>query len=402
MNPTMSIPSGVDYPSLAHAQDRAEFFSGLREASPVVQNSRGEYLVTRWGEMSHVLQHPEIFSSRNDLVIKEGWPSLTNGGYETKSMIMTDPPDHGPKRKLGAAPFAPKRLKAYEATIQGYVDRLIDGFADRGEADLIEEFADPLPRLVVAKLLLGVDDADLEKLGRWTKSEAIFTRYLPEADQAHHASLMNDLRQWIAGFVDDRLAAPSDDAISELARNQLEREGKVNRGFLISECSTLLMAGMVTTAHAIGLALRLLLDHPSVLERVTANPSRIPAAFEESLRLEPPLPASPRQCIQDTELGGVPIPAGASLMLLFAAANRDPQRFERPDEYDIDRPDTRAHFTFAGGVHSCLGAPLSRAEARIGIETLLRRCRNLRLVERGPRLTSVMNNGWANLKVAFD
>ena len=160
----------------------------------------------------------------------------------------------------------------------------------------------------------------------------------------------------------------------------------MNRAFLISECSTLLMAGMVTTAHAIGLTLRLLFDHPDVLERVQADPALIPAAFEESLRFEAPLPASPRQCIQDTELGGVPIPAGSSLMLLFAAANRDPRRFENPDEFNIDRPDARAHFTFAGGVHTCLGAPLARAEGRIGIETLLRRCENLRLLERSPRL----------------
>jgi cytochrome P450 len=402
MSTITSIPSRVDYPSLAHAQDRHEFFATVRETAPVVQNLRGEFLVTRWEEMRHVLQNPQIFSSRNDIVIKEGWPSLTGDGYHSKSMIMTDPPDHAPKRKLGAAPFAPKRLHDYESTIQRYVDQLIDGFIDKGEADLIEEFGDLLPRMVVAKLLLGVDDTDVKKLGPWTKSEAIFTRYLPEADRPLHSGLIDELRGWITGFVDDRLATPGDDVISELARKQFERDGKVNRGFLISECSTLLMAGIVTTAHAMGLFYNLLFEHPDVMERLKVDPSRIGAAFEESLRLEPPLPASPRQCIQDTELGGVAIPAGASLMLLFAAANRDPRRFNRPDEFDIDRKDSRAHFTFAGGVHTCLGAPLSRAEVRLATETLLRRCENLRLIERGPRMNSVMNNGWTRLKVAFD
>ncbi len=402
MSTITNVPSEVDYPSLAHAQDRHDYFRELRETAAVVQNSHGEYLVTRWEEMRHVLQNPQIFSSRNDLVIKEGWPSLTGDGYEGKSMIMTDPPDHAAKRKLGAAPFAPKRLSAYEATIQTYVDQLIDNFVDDGEADLIEDFSDMLPRMVVAKLLLGVDDTDVKKLGPWTKSEAIFTRYLPEEDRPFHSGLMDEFRAFVTGYVDERLAEPGDDAISELARHQFERDGKVNRAFLISECSTLLMAGIVTTAHAMGTFFNLLFEHPDVMQRLKDDPSRIGVAFEESLRFEPPLPASPRQCIQDTVLGGVEIPAGASLMLLFGAANRDPRKFDAPDEYDIDRKDVRAHFTFAGGVHSCLGAPLARAEVRIATETLLRRCPNLRLIERGPRLESVMNNGWSRLRVAFD
>jgi cytochrome P450 len=386
------------FPTLEQARCPYPLYRELRdERCPVACSDRGEYLVSRHEDVTFALRHPEIFSSD----VGAGGPRENAGGY--LAMLNSDPPEHAAKRRLAFEPFRPGRMKAQIPMIERVVDGLIDDFADAGEVDFNARFAVPLPIIVTARLM-GLPPADYEQIRDWSTLEGSGTVYLPE--DRRHAEVAKDGRMvaYITQLLADRRERPGDDVLSEMIAAQIERDGEYDEVALTAEAAVLLLGGIVTTAHMICSALLLLLRNPERMAGIRADPARIPALLEESLRLESPVQWRPRRCTVETELGGVTIPAGSRVLLLLAAANRDERKFDAPDAFDETRDNVKQHTAFGLGAHFCLGAPLARLEGRIAFERLLGRLDEIRLAvpaEQIDPIPSVLFRAPSRLPITF-
>jgi cytochrome P450 len=289
--------------------------------------------------------------------------------------------------------------------IRGYADELIDRFIGRGECDFRPEFADVLPIYVISHIL-GFSAEDVPLFERWGKSESQGIRYLSEERVQQELELQRQADVYITAALEQRLAAPTDDFLTELMQAQIEVDGEIDMEYLIAEGKTLLFAGNVTTAHMLASTMALLCEHPADLERVRADSSLLKPMCEESLRIESPLQWHLRVCLEDTELGGVAIPQGALVAVLYGAGNRDGERFPEPDSFKIDRGGEIKHqLAFGYGPHLCLGAPLARLEGQIAFERLLARLDNIRIVPEKSDLRHIESTRFRaprRIHIAFD
>ena len=311
--------------------------------------------------------------ARSAEVVAAGLP----GPEFARHMLVVDPPDHTRLRKLVAAAFTPRRIEQLRDRVQSIVDDLLDQVAAAGpdtRVDLVAAFAFPLPFTVICELL-GVAEADRAALG-----SALITLLAPTAtpeayERAKDAS--ETVVAMLGALVAANRATPGDDLVTALisARDGDER---LTEQELLSTIFQLIVAGHDTTASLLGNGTVALLRHPVQLAALRNDPNRIPAAVEEMLRYDPPVPHSTfRYATEPVEIAGVVIPEGAQVIISLAAANRDPARWSKPDDLDIGRD--HRHLAFGHGIHFCLGAPLARMEAQIGFTSLLRRFPQLRL-----------------------
>ncbi|MEV0253764.1 cytochrome P450 [Streptomyces sp. NPDC050732] len=292
-------------------------------------------------------------------------------------LLIADPPHHTRLRKLITREFTMRRVEALRPRIQEITDDLLDEMLLRGETaatrrgDLLEALAFRLPITVICELL-GVPDIDRNAFRRL--SNGIVASPTQEEEAAAFVEL--------AGFLDDlvatKRAAPGDDLLSALIRTTGEEDGdRLSPDELRAMAFVLLIAGHETTVNLIGNAVHALFTHPDQLAALRADMSLLDSAIEEALRFEGPLEAATyRFATEDTELGGLVIPAGSVVRIGLAAADRDPARFPEPDRFDIRRA-SQGHVAFGYGLHHCLGAPLARIEAKIALGSLLERCPDL-------------------------
>jgi cytochrome P450 len=334
--------------------------SGLphAEAKPV-------FMVYRHEEVAQMLRDNETFSS--SIIIDTFGDALGK-----HVMLGMDEPEHGRHRALVSKAFSQKALARWEDELVGKVgNELIDRFADRGHADLRAEFTFPYPTQIIAGLL-GLPRADYPQFQRWSIAllAILFNR-----ERGLAAS--EALREYFVPILADRRAQPRDDLISGLAQAEIEGE-KLSDEEIFSFLRLLLPAGVETTYRSLGNLLIGLLSNPDQLDAVRADRSLLPQAIEEAVRWEPPLLTITRVATRDTELGGVPIPAGSSVMPVLGAANRQDDRYPDPDRFDVFRQ-ARAHIGFGHGVHVCLGMHLARLEMRVALNLLFDRLPNLRL-----------------------
>jgi cytochrome P450 len=370
---TVSVEQEPVYPALEHAECPFPLFSHLRGEHPVyeVPGREGEFLVTRHEDLTYVTSHPELFSSTpHNVPWSPGW---------SETMIAQDPPDHTATRKIAQRSFTPAKVRSYEPVITGIVDELIDDFIDKGEVEFCTAFANPLS-LYVTCALMGLPRED----GSWLERllapfEAQGIRYYSTERQQIQEENGALAVQYLRNHVLDRIANPGADMISELVRNHTEATGgDPNIDYLAVETNVMLAGGLTTSGHLFASAMSLLVQSPEKLAQVRDNRALIPRMLEEVLRLESPAQYQPRYATEDTELGGVPIPQGACLLIIYAAANRDPERFECPDEFRIERDNVQKHVAWGHGAHFCLGAPLARVEGRIAFERLFDRLDDIR------------------------
>lgn len=394
----MAAPSRhVDYPSLAAAECPFPVFAHLREDGGVHQvPGQDEFLIAGHEQVSHVLRHPEIFSSSTPLNA-EAQP-----GWEM-SVFSSDPPDHTVKREIAYRSFNPRRLKQYTPMIQGVVDDLIDDFIDDGEVEFVGQFANGMSSRVMFNIL-GMDADDAAWIARIT-FEGAGVRYLPEDRQEAQAVDGGRVNEYMSKLVAERIDDLGDDAISDLIRGHRERTGSDNLAYLAAESAVVLLGGVLTSAHLTGSALGLLLQHPEQMALVRADHSLIPRMLEEALRLESALQFMSRWTTQETELDGVRLPAGSLVLVLFASANRDACVFAEPERFDVTRDNVKKHLGFGLGPHFCLGAPLARLEGDLSFRTLFTRLGEIRLAEGKNdfrHIESAFNRGPSTLYLEFD
>ncbi len=299
------------------------------------------------------------------------------------TMLRSDPPDHTRLRRLVAKAFTARRVAALRPRVQEIADRLLDAVAPAGRADLVADFALPLPVTVIGELL-GVPVDDRRDFQRWTDAMLVRGETLPdpavvdEAWQRMHAYLTKHLRT--------KRARPGDDLLSALISAH-DEERRLSHDELIAMTFLLLVAGYVTTVNLIGGGIAALLTHPAQLSLLRERPELLPDAVEEFLRHDGPVnPGIARFAREDVRIAGVTIPRGATVVIASAIADRDPARFADPDRLDITRGDS-GHLAFGHGIHYCLGAPLARLEGRIAVAAVLRRLPGLALAVPPAELT---------------
>ncbi len=381
----MSAPgfgAGNPFANPAFLANPYPVYAMLRATSPVLRppipgyEGPGVAALTRYQDVESVLRDPRFSVDRTRAHVFQAFSDrfprqLLLGPDGFRTMLMMDPPDHTRLRHLVNRVFTPRRVEErLRPRIEALVDELLAPVRERGELDLMRDFAEPLPAIVIAELL-GVPAKDHRQFKAWSSellAEGPARAFEPGA-QERTAALFGRLREYMRGIVDERREAPGEDLISGMLEAQAERDA-LSEGELISTSLLLLIAGHETTTNLIGNGLLALLRNPDQLERLRREPGLLENAIEELLRYDSPVQATVRIATEDVALGGTTIPKDAVAVVLLGAANRDPAEFPEPDRLDLARENVR-HLSFGLGTHFCLGAGLARLEARLAFRGLL-------------------------------
>lgn len=345
------------------------------------------YVVTRHHDIERVFMDTDTFSAAPaqmplvDLDPEVGQILLDGGHRPQPSMVSLDEPAHQRLRGPAARAFTPKRVAEMAPVIRQLTRDLLDDVGDADVFDLVAALTFPLPASTIFSLM-GVPPHDWAQMKQWCGSRVALGWGKPApAEQLQIASAMVAYRRYLRELVALRSEEPSDDLASALAAIHLEDPDELTLDEAASILFSLSFAGHETSNNLIANAVRRLLEHRSSWEALVADPNGIPGAVDEVLRFDPSVAVWRRLARRETSIGGVPIPAGAKLYLWLAAAGRDPERWDEPDRFDIERSDAARHLAFGKGFHFCLGANLGKLEARIAIEELAARFPNLSLVD---------------------
>jgi cytochrome P450 len=369
--------------SPAFIRDPYPVYERLRNTDPVHLTEHAAFLVSRHAEVSLVLRDKRFgkdFVARS--LRRYGPKIMEEPVFRSMShwMLQQDPPDHTRLRGLVVKAFTARRVEDMRPRIQQIVDQTIDAVKDRGEMDLIEDFAFRLPVTIICDML-GIPEEHREVFYKGSRDGGRLLDPVPmtpeEIAQANAGNAM--AKMYFQQLFELRRRNPGDDLTTQLV--QAEEDGsKLTNEELTANIILLFGAGHETTVNLIGNGLLALHRNPDQLALLKANPSLITGAIEEFLRYDSSVQLTGRVALEDIDdLGGKRIPKGESVLCLLGSANRDPAIYpDRPDRLDITRPNVRP-LSFGGGIHHCLGAQLARIEAEIAISTLLRRLPELRL-----------------------
>ena len=292
-------------------------------------------------------------------------------------MVTMDPPDHTRARSVLSRLLTPARLKENQEFLWNLADEQLDEFVDRGECEFLDAYSRPYSLLAVANLL-GVPEADHEEF------RAVFGNSHTVGNLEHDPAAINPLDfldEKFHYYIEDRRREPRGDVLSDLAAAKYPDGSTPEVVDVVRTATFLFGAGQETTAKLLGAALQILCDRPDLQQQLRDDRSLIPAFIEETLRMESPVKTTYRLARKSTCVGGVDVPAGTTVMVAPGAINRDPNRFENPHEFRLDRPNVREHIAFARGVHTCPGAPLARVEGRVSLERILDRMADIRANE---------------------
>ena len=385
--------------------DPYPIYARLRAEAEVQKTDAGIWLVLGYDPAVQILRDHDRFSvdhrNRHDTpeLIEKLGPTAADRGMEN-IMLFKDPPDHTRLRGLVNKAFTPRIVGAMRARIEEIANALIDEVTERGEMDVIEDFAYPLPVTVIAEML-GIPEADRNDFKRWSRQVApILDPIISEEVFFKVAEAGLALAAYFDELVAKRRTDPREDLITELIRAEDEGD-RLTLEELRATLILLLVAGHETTMNLIGNGLLALLRNPVEADRLSADPSLAKTATDELLRYDGSVHLTARTAIQDVEIAGEHISKGEMAIVLLGAANRDPAQFVDPDRLDVGR-DPNRHLAFSAGGHFCVGATLARGEGQIAFETLLQRLPGLKLVDHDPPYRATITlRGLEALPVAF-
>ena len=374
-------------------EDPYPTYQRLREEAPAYHNpDMGFWALSRFDDVLAAYRDWETYTSTQGVAIEEV------GTSSAPSMIGMDPPDQTKLRKLVVRAFTPQRAGALEPRVRGLTTGFLDTFVEAGECDLIARFAALLPSDVISTLL-GAPPADHEDLRVWTETLMHREDGVSKPPAAADDAATNLLGRF-AELIQEKRKRPGEDLISALLEAELDGRRLLDREIL-GFCFLLISGGNETTEKLIANSVHQLARHPEQRAKILADPSRIPAAVEESLRFRSPTQYMVRASTRDVGIHGCRIPAGEKMVLLIGAANHDPRQFEFPERFDIERSMER-HLAFGFGVHFCLGARLARLEARVALEEIHRRLPDYEVDESGVSVVHAGNvAGLATLPIHF-
>jgi cytochrome P450 len=394
---TLFDPFDPQYVADPHA-----FFARLRATAPVqsatLRDGQVVWLLTGYAEAEAAFADPRLVKDPRNARSLEGLARMPVRPeamqYLRANMLSRDPPDHIRLRRLVSKAFTPRMVEQLRPRVQAIADSLLDTVVGRGKMDLIDAYAFPLPITVIAEML-GIPAADRAQFRDW--SDALLTAFGPVPAGPAAVAAAKGLRRYLEARFEERRRAPTEDLITGLLQAE-EAGDKLSQEELQGMVFLLLVAGYETTANLIGSGVLALLQHPDQLARLRSDPALLPSAVEELLRFCAPVTTSSlRYAAEDVTTGDVVIPKGDMVLVVIAAANRDPARFPSPEGLDITRADNK-HLAFGHSIHFCLGASLARLEGEIALGTLLHRMPDLRLGVAPEALTWRPNFAWRGLE----
>ncbi|MFJ3586411.1 cytochrome P450 [Streptomyces sp. NPDC090127] len=387
MSTTPAEPPAPELFTWEFATDPYPAYAWLREHAPVhratLPSGVEAWLVTRYADARQALADQRLSKNPEHHAESAHAKGRTGIPGERKAELMThllniDPPDHTRLRRLVSKAFTPRRVAEFAPRVQELTDRLIDSFAAKGEADLIHEFAFPLPIYAICDLL-GVPEEDQDDFRDWA---GMMIRH-GGGPRGGVARSVKKMRGYLAELIHRKRLDPGDDLISGLIKASDHGE-HLTENEAAAMAFILLFAGFETTVNLVGNGLYALLRHPEERARLQASIAAgerdlLETGVEELLRYDGPVElATWRYAMEPLTIGGQEIPAGDPVLVVLAAADRDPARFHEPDTLDLSRRDNQ-HLGYGHGIHYCIGAPLARLEGQIALATLLTRLPDLRL-----------------------
>lgn len=295
-----------------------------------------------------------------------------------------DPPKHTAHRALLGRLITPKRLKENEEFMWRLADQQLDTFIEKGQCEFVRDYAQPFTLLVVADLL-GVPEEQHEQFRLELQGDHGPIGNRKQGEAIAHSPL-EFLYERFTAFIEERRREPRNDVMTSLATATFPDGTLPEVHDIMLIAANLFAAGGETTARLLSVMFQMFGERPEIQKQLRDERNRLPNFIEECLRLETPLQSTFRLARKASKIGELEIPAGTTVMLLPAAANRDPRRYENSDDFRLDRPNWRQHLAFGSGVHACAGAPLARAEARVTADRLLNRLSDIRVseAEHGP------------------
>jgi cytochrome P450 family 144 len=369
------------------------YYRELRTTHPVHEVIPGTFLVTRMDLIHEVVGTPEVFSSTAPGFLHRGdhpsaalrsivpGTSLPVDGAAIPGVLATaDPPDHERQRRVLTKKFSAASIRAMEPAFRALVSDTLQAIGPGGRCEWMAQVAEPLPMVMVARLL-GFDDEQAPQLKQLGYAMVERIGGLVPDERFHHldAAGLEDMAPVIEAYSRAREdpTAYRDGILASVA--QAANDGDLDDLEAIGILTLLIAAGGESTTSLLGTAVRILAERPDLQDQLRADRTLVPTFVEEALRYDPPFRGHYRVVTRDTALGDVNLPAGAHLVLMWPAANRDDAAYTQPDEVQLDRPNPRYHLGFGWGIHLCIGAPLARLEAKVAIDTLLTRTRHFRI-----------------------
>ncbi|MCI0814690.1 MAG: cytochrome P450 [Chloroflexi bacterium] len=401
--PVKDWTTDYDIFDAGYVKDPFPVWDELREKCPVAHTERwgGSWMPTTYEDLRKIAANVEIFSSRNPLVANDGEPTEEVGAELEEQFsvgappISSDPPIHTWSRALLLPKFSIKEVARYEEETRELCRSLIDGFVDKGRADAAADYAQQIPSRVIASML-GIPQ---ERAGDFTDWVRGFLEYgLTNVDLRSGAAMQ--ILSFLNEQIQERQANPGDDLISYLLEAKTEgAPDPIPPTHVLGTCFLLLVAGIDTTWSSIGSAMWHLAQNPDDCKRLIDEPELITSAVEELLRAYSPVTMA-REVTRDAEYNGCPMQENDKILMNFPAANRDPAKFDKPDEVILDR-EVNPHIAFGVGIHRCAGSNLARMEMKVAIEEWLKRIPEFRLEDpeavtwaggqvRGPRKCAVV------------
>ncbi|CAM5446783.1 MULTISPECIES: cytochrome P450 family protein [Streptomyces] len=391
-------------------RDPHAVYAHLRDSAPVCPMSpphgNETYLVTRYDDARAALSDPRL--SKDMYGAMDAYRRIFGDSSVAldDNMLNSDAPKHTRLRRLVNSAFTPRRVEALRPRIEEIVRDLLDECPARERFDLLPAFAFPLPIIVICDLL-GVPPEDRTRMQRLSTTVAQ-TGFGEEAKRAQQQA-EEGLHAYFTDLLTAKRARPGDDLLSALIAAR-DNDGGLTESELVSTAFLLMFAGHKTTAYLIGNAVHHLLSHPAQLRAVREDPELIRAAVEELVRYDGSVESATfRYATEDVEYGGTLIPKGALVQIALSSANRDPRKFDAPNELDVRRPGNAqdAHLGFGHGSHYCLGAPLARLETQLALTRLFERFPRMALADPAgePRWLEVpfpAFRGLAELPVVLD
>ena len=391
-------------------EEMPEIMRWLRKHDPVHWSEKdGLWVVSRFEDVAYVSKHQELFTSA------QGVRPANN----TKlGLIDEGEPRHGELRKLINRGFTPRMVRKLEEVFLEITTEAIDAIAQKGECDFVEDIAVPLPLLLIAEMI-GIRKEDRRSFHEWSDAMIAGDGNFDKPDIiAKAGAAFLAYSNYVTEIIEDRRANPRDDLVSILVGakdgGMLENFGNDDRaalGFseehqalandeLIMMLVLLMVAGNETTRNALSGGMALLIENPDERQKLIDDPSLIPSACEEMVRLVSPVHSFARTVVEDTELHGQPLKKGEKVLMLYPSANHDPEQYEDPERFDVTR--NPQHLGFGIGTHFCLGANLARMELRVAFRELLRRLPDMEYSAGGPVVVpSALVRSCTEMKVRF-
>jgi cytochrome P450 len=369
---------GVDPFKMDLKTDPHEKFKQLRERAPVNLTPEGRWRLSRYEDIQKLLKRSSVGMRDLDGLIPDNNREESDA---QRFMLRMDPPDHDRLRKLVSKAFTPASLARLRPRIQAITDKELDENCANGKIDFAPDLALLVPAASMCGML-GVPFEDRNYLSGLVSHATylLAIQSYPELRPKAEAAL-GELATYMMGLIEERRLSPTDDILSALV--SAEEDGdKLDNEELLQQSIGLLIAGLETTIGLIGNGIRCFAHNPDQFELLAQDPSFIHTAVEECLRYDPSIPYTVRVLWEDTEFGGITIPANAVISPILIGANRDPDIFTDPDRFDISRTEAR-HCSFGGGIHFCLGSHLARMNAEIAFNSIASRIHNIKLDESG-------------------